>query len=83
LLNSITIDLPLFGALFTLIKQALNSNGDKLVLVLNNLLNDCRCSKPNSVAIVLTVRIVVLDFFSLFNQFILQMLIYVYKPACG
>ena len=26
----------------------LNSKGDKSVLVLNNLLNDCECSKPNS-----------------------------------
>lgn len=30
------------------LKECRNSIGERLVLVLNNLLKDCRCSKPNS-----------------------------------
>jgi hypothetical protein len=29
------------------LKDCRNSSGDKLVLVLNSLLNDCGCSKPS------------------------------------
>src|SRR6185437_1158081 len=30
------------------LNDSLNSKGERLVFVLNNLLNDCGCSKPNS-----------------------------------
>ena len=36
-----------------------NSKGERFVLVLNSLLNDCGCSKPNSYAISLTDKFVV------------------------
>lgn len=39
----------LFTVLFLRqLKDCLNSKGERLVFVLNNLLNDCECSKPNS-----------------------------------
>ncbi|MDB5130076.1 MAG: hypothetical protein JWQ85_4308 [Mucilaginibacter sp.] len=41
------------------LNDCLNSNGERLVFVLNNLLNDCGCSKPNSYAISLTDKPVV------------------------
>lgn len=43
-------------------KECRNSNGERLVLLLNNLLKDCGCSNPNSYAISLTDKSVVDNF---------------------
>jgi len=44
------------------LNDCLNFIGERSVFALNNLLNDCECSKPNSYAISLTDRSLVDNF---------------------
>lgn len=56
--------------------DCLNANGLCLVLALNNLLNDCEYSKPNSYAISLIERWVMDNFsLSFFNEFFVDVLL--------
>ena len=52
----------LFSCKLFQLKACLNATGERLVLVLNNLVNDCGYSKPNSYAISLTDKVVVDSF---------------------
>jgi hypothetical protein len=62
--NSMLFVVILIRSILCQLKDRLNSKGEKSVFILNNLLNDCECSKPNSYAISLTDKSVV-DNFSL------------------
>jgi len=52
----------MIAVLLCRLNDCLKSKGERLVFVLNNLLNDCGCSKPNSYAISLTDKSVADNF---------------------
>ena len=47
-LHTVLATLDSCQLLYIQLKDRLNSNGDNLVFVLKNLLNDCGCSKPSA-----------------------------------